>query len=99
MGITRTVTAVAVIVAGTLCTGANASAQRGSDENLPRIWTGVYTSDQAEQGKVPFTGLCRRCHSDDLEGSERGPALKGEAFMSNWDQQDLDRLRQQQLNR
>ena len=53
----------------------------------------MYTAAQAEQGKAPFTGLCRRCHSDNLEGSERGPALKGETFMANWDQQDLDRLR------
>ena len=70
------------------------AAQRGgSDESLPRIWAGVYSAEQAEQGKVPFTGLCRRCHSDNLEGSERGPALRGESFMGNWEQQDLDRLR------
>ena len=88
--------AILVLAAiGTLCAGARVGyAQRGAaDENLPRIWTGVYTAEQAEQGKAPFTGLCRRCHSDNLEGSERGPALKGEAFMNNWDQQDLDRLR------
>ena len=60
---------------------------------MPRIWTGVYTAAQAEAGKVPFTGVCRRCHSDNLEGSERGPALRGASFMGNWEQQDLDRLR------
>ena len=89
----RAILALAAI--GTLCAGAGVGyAQRGAvEDNLPRIWTGVYTAAQAEQGKVPFTGLCRRCHSDNLEGSERGPALKGEAFMNNWDQQDLDRLR------
>jgi mono/diheme cytochrome c family protein len=67
--------------------------QNASDESLPKIWAGAYSAAQAEQGKVPFTGLCRRCHSDNLEGSERGPALKGESFMDNWEQQDLDRLR------
>ena len=29
------------------------------------------------EGKVPFTGVCRRCHSDNLEGSERGPGAEG----------------------
>ena len=71
-----------------------AHAQRaGGRRDLPPIWKGVYTAAQAEEGKVPFTGLCRRCHSDNLEGSERGPALKGESFMEHWEQQDLDRLR------
>src|SRR5215510_6515854 len=95
MRVSRTVAILALAAIGTLCAGARVGyAQRGSgDEALPRIWTGVYTAAQAEQGKAPFTGLCRRCHSDNLEGSERGPALKGELFLSNWDQQDLDRLR------
>jgi cytochrome c5 len=95
MRVNRTVAILAVAAVGALCGGAAVGhAQRASgDETLPRIWTGVYTAEQAEQGKVPFTGLCRRCHSDNLEGSERGPALKGELFMANWDQQDLDRLR------
>jgi S-disulfanyl-L-cysteine oxidoreductase SoxD len=95
MRVNRTVAILAVAAVGALCGGAAVGhGQRASgDETLPRIWTGVYTAEQAEQGKVPFTGLCRRCHSDNLEGSERGPALKGELFMANWDQQDLDRLR------
>ena len=57
-----------------------------------RIWSGVYAPDQAERGKTGFTGLCRRCHNDDLNGSERAPALRGESFMSNWEAQGLDRL-------
>jgi len=90
----RALAAVAVVTMAALWAGAVGHAQKASgDGSLPRIWTGVYTATQAEQGKVPFTGLCRRCHSDNLEGSERGPALKGETFMTNWDQQDLDRLR------
>ncbi len=57
-----------------------------------KIWTGVYSAAQAERGKVPFTGVCRRCHADTLEGSTRGPALKGEKFMVDWEAQDLRRL-------
>ena len=95
MDVNRASAAVAVVTVGMLWAGGVAAgAQRPSgDESLPRIWSGVYTAAQAEEGKVPFTGLCRRCHSDNLEGSERGPALKGESFMANWEQQDLDRLR------
>jgi cytochrome c553 len=94
MHLNRSVAAVVVVTMATLWAGVVVGdAQQAPGDDLPRIWTGVYTSAQAEQGKVPFTGLCRRCHSDNLEGSERGPALKGEPFMVNWDQQDLDRLR------
>ncbi len=94
MRCSRTLAVLTVAALGTLWAAPVGHAQRAAgDETLPRIWTGVYTEAQAEEGKVPFTGLCRRCHSDNLEGSERGPALKGELFMSNWDQQDLDRLR------
>lgn len=94
----KSVAGLSVIVAGTLWTGSMGAvrAQEGQPKpaaELAPIWKGAYTAAQAEGGKVPFTGLCRRCHSDDLMGSERGPALKGEAFMEHWEQQDLDRLK------
>ena len=91
----RTLTGLSVIVAGTLWTGSiGAGAQEPKPAaDLAPIWKGAYTAAQAEGGKVPFTGLCRRCHSDNLLGSERGPALKGESFMEHWEQQDLDRLK------
>jgi mono/diheme cytochrome c family protein len=62
------------------------------DGNEGKIWKGVYTSDQADRGKTRFTAVCRRCHNDDLGGSERGPALRGERFMTNWETQELARL-------
>ncbi len=90
----RTMAGLAVIVAGTLCAGSiGAGAEEKPAADLAPIWKGAFTTPQAEGGKVPFTGLCRRCHSDNLMGSERGPALKGESFMEHWEQQDLDRLK------
>ena len=89
----RAAAAVSVLVVSAWAGGVASAQREGGDENVPRIWRGVYTAEQAEQGKVPFTGLCRRCHSDDLQGSERGPALRGESFIASWEQQDLDRLR------
>lgn len=67
------------------------AAQDESSKNS-QIWDGVYTTEQAERGKTRFTGLCRRCHNDDLGGSERGPALRGDRFMSKWETQGVDRL-------
>src|ERR1700730_1820326 len=61
-------------------------------ESPGKIWNGVYTSAQADRGKARFTAVGRRCHNDDLGGSERGPALRGDRFMTNWETQELARL-------
>lgn len=50
-----------------------------------RIWTGVYTAAQAEQGKSNFEKSCSSCHNVDLNGSARAPALRGAGFLKNWD--------------
>lgn len=56
------------------------------------IWDGVYSAAQADRARTPFTAVCRRCHNDDLGGSDRGPSLRGDRFMANWDTQGLNRL-------
>src|SRR3989442_6198990 len=63
-----------------------------AENDEAKIWDGVYSDAQADRGKETFTGLCRRCHSDDLGGSERGPALKGDKFMMHWELQNVSRL-------
>jgi len=50
-----------------------------------KVWDGVYTADQARRGKAEFDQTCSRCHNLALIGSERGPAIKGPAFLSHWD--------------
>jgi mono/diheme cytochrome c family protein len=57
----------------------------------PKIWTGVYTAAQAERGKTNFTGSCARCHLADLSGGT-GPSLKGERFITAWQDESLYRL-------
>ena len=57
----------------------------------PRIWQGVYTTAQAERGRAAYTTSCLRCHNADLSG-DRGPALKGERFMTTWGGGGVDRL-------
>jgi hypothetical protein len=56
------------------------------------IWTGVYQTAQVERAKPTFMAVCRRCHNDDLGGSERGPSLRGDRFMANWETQGLNLL-------
>ena len=53
------------------------------------MWSGVYTADQAARGKVVFEASCGRCHNNELEGSTRGPALKGAAFLSKYENDTL----------
>ena len=48
------------------------------------IWSGVYTSGQAQRGKEVFDKSCSNCHNQDLKGSVRAPALRGDGFLANW---------------
>src|SRR5262252_3791320 len=66
------------------------SAQQNAGEK--KVWDGVYTSAQAARGKAPFERACGRCHNNELAGSERGPALKGNVFWSKWDNDNLASL-------
>ena len=70
-----------------------ASALEAQDsDRLVSVWDGVYTERQAERGKATFEVSCSRCHNTDLSGSERGPTLTGEKFLSNWRDGSLDAL-------
>jgi cytochrome c5 len=56
-----------------------------------QIWSGVYASEQAEQGKRLFESNCSTCHRSDLSG-DRGPALVGDRFFSSWQAGSVNRL-------
>ncbi len=53
-------------------------------QNDDRIWSGVYTTAQAERGKAAFVKSCSNCHSSTLDGTVRAPALRGDRFMADW---------------
>jgi mono/diheme cytochrome c family protein len=53
-------------------------------DSLVTIWDGVYTGAQADRGKATFDVSCSRCHNADLSGSDRGPTLVGDKFLSTW---------------
>ena len=52
---------------------------------------GVFTAAQAERGKTHFAGRCASGHQADL-GGDRGPALKGEAFLAHWESGSVNSL-------
>ena len=74
-----------------ICAGTIALQAQSSVPARPRIWQGVYTAAQAERGKATFLASCQRCHNADLSG-DRGPALKGERFMTTWGGGSVNRL-------
>jgi mono/diheme cytochrome c family protein len=80
---TALLAAVAVLLA--------AAVDNAQQAPQPRIWQGVYTAGQAERGKATFLVTCQRCHNADLSG-DRGPALKGERFMTTWGGGGVNRL-------
>src|SRR6185503_18276151 len=56
------------------------------------VLDGVYTAAQADRGKANFlTGRCAGCHQIDLSG-DRGPTLKGDLFLSHWENGSLNSL-------
>jgi quinoprotein glucose dehydrogenase len=51
---------------------------------------GVYTKAQAERGKATFRQYCTTCHAfDSTAAGLDGPPLGGEAFFTNWTDQNV----------
>ena len=48
------------------------------------IRNGVYTAEQAQQGKAIYQDQCGVCHGDALEGSRRNSPLAGTEFLNRW---------------
>src|SRR5688572_3463705 len=71
---------VFILVLGTITI---VSAQENSGPK--KVWDGIYSDEQARRGKAEYDQSCSRCHNIALIGSERGPAIKGTAFLSQWE--------------
>jgi len=56
------------------------------------VWDGVFTADQAAQGKAAYDSKCSLCHGAELLGAEMAPALSGGFFLSNWSGQSVGDL-------
>ena len=88
LGGATAVFALAVLV---LVAGGDVRAQ-GPSASGKTIWDGIYTQGQSERGRTIFVASCGRCHNDELAGSERGPALRDDAFWQRWDNDSFDKL-------
>ena len=55
------------------------------------IWAGIYTEEQAAQGRRFYTAACSDCHGEQLEGDpgDGFPALASPVFMVEWDGQTM----------
>jgi len=85
-------TFVVVIATLTLVAAGSWSGRVAAQDATKSTWDGVYTAAQAARGKPRFEASCSRCHNLALIGSERGPALKGSAFWSKWENENLGSL-------
>ena len=56
------------------------------------VWDGVFTADQATQGKAAYDNKCSICHGAELLGAEMSPPLSGGFFLSNWSGQSAGDL-------
>jgi len=55
------------------------------------VWDGIFTVAQADAGKQS-SARCQGCHGPELNGTDRAPALKGPAFLANWEDGSVNRL-------
>ena len=44
----------------------------------------VFTTEQADAGRVAYTKHCASCHMPDLSGDNERPPLVGASFMTTW---------------
>jgi mono/diheme cytochrome c family protein len=88
---TKRVSAFGLAAVLWMCASGLASAQQLAPGDK-KVWDGVYTSAQAARGKPRFEAACSRCHNIELAGSERGPALKGSAFWTKWENETVASL-------
>jgi len=56
------------------------------------VWSGVFTTGQADRGGAVYARNCANCHGGGLEGADMSPALAGAAFMANWNDLTLGDL-------
>ena len=87
--------AAALLTAGLIVAAGSGAAvhAQSPDASLGKIWTGVYSADQASRGETTFASRCARCHASDLSGGQVGaayaPALGGERFLGSWESRNL----------
>ncbi len=90
MMLMRTTIGVAVAVAACML-ASRASLDAGRHKSLS-VWSGVYTSAQADRGAALFTRDCASCHGADMHGGDQAPELSGPIFLANWTDRSIGEL-------
>lgn len=81
----------ALLILAGLIGGIFATARSASAQTEARIWSGIFTEEQANRGKTDFYQSCVRCHGQNLEGAT-APSLNGNRFISAWENENLYKL-------
>lgn len=79
------------MAAATMLLGASIAALQ-AQAPARNVWDGVFTADQAAQGKALFEAKCVTCHGAELMGAEMAPPLAGGVFIGNWAGQSVGDL-------
>jgi len=64
--------------------GSSAELLQGAAGGAKTVWDGVYSQEQSARGESVSTTACVACHGEKLAGSDIGPALQGNDFLSTW---------------
>jgi hypothetical protein len=79
------------MVAVSIALLAGSAAPLAQTEDLPKIWTGVFSDTQVARGREVFLNRCAHCHDEHLTGGD-GPALIASHFNRNWGARTVERL-------
>jgi cytochrome c len=89
---------VLVRIAHTLIVAALVAEHAASANEPISIWDGVFTTAQAERGRLAYTGPCDRCHGSNLDGAAvdpdmlPAPPVAGPKFLRKWNGRSLAAL-------
>lgn len=79
-------------VASLGCAYTAVAQSQASATSARTVWSGVYTTAQAQRGRVYYEERCAVCHGSGLEGADVNPALAGGAFVGKWRGQSVGQL-------
>jgi S-disulfanyl-L-cysteine oxidoreductase SoxD len=77
-----------LMIAATLYAATSISVVAQTPVPVRSLWDGVFTTEQADRGRVQYATVCARCHGANLEGG-MGASLVGTAFWNEWREQSV----------
>jgi hypothetical protein len=86
---------VALLLAAWVCVAWVMSGTSVRAQDKKTVWDKIYTTAQAEKGRVDYDAFCAGCHVKDLSGRDgggQGSELAGNAFARKWDLQSVNQL-------